>query len=165
MIRFSLRCDNAHEFETWFKDSAAYERMSAAGMVDCPVCGDTHISKALMAPAIRKTRGVKGRAAAPPATVAPSAAEAAAETDAQTPRLAAGPMPAQVVALLQRMRQEIEKSCDYLGKDFAKEARRIHEGEAEARGIYGEATEAEAEALREDGIEVARLPWVPRADG
>jgi hypothetical protein len=159
MIRFSLRCDNAHEFESWFKDSAAYERMSAAGMVDCPTCGDTRVNKALMAPAIRKTRGVKGRPAPAPAVAAPP------PSDDQSPRLAAGPMPAQVVALLQRMRQEVEKSCDYLGKDFAKEARRIHEGEAEPRGIYGEATEAEAEALRDDGIDVARLPWVPRADG
>ena len=161
MIRFSLRCDNAHEFESWFKDGAAYERMSAAGLVDCPVCGDTRVSKALMAPAIRKAPGVKGRApvAAPPAE-APKA-----EPESQAPRLAAGPMPAQVVALLQRMRQEIEKNCEDMGKDFAKEARRIHEGEAEPRGIYGEATEAEAEALREEGIEVARLPWVPRADG
>lgn len=160
MIRFSLRCDNAHEFESWFKDSAAFERMSAAGLVDCPACGDSRVSKALMAPAIRKTRGVKGRAPAPA-----EAAPPAPPSDDQAPRLAAGPMPAQVVALLQRMRQEVEKSCDYLGKDFAKEARRIHEGEAEPRGIYGEATEAEAEALREDGIDVARLPWVPRADG
>lgn len=160
MIRFSLRCDNAHEFESWFKDGDAYERMAAAGLVDCPVCGDTKVSKALMAPAIRKTPGVKGRASAPVPAEAPKA-----EAGSETPRLAAGPMPAQVVALLQRMRQEIEKNCDYLGKDFAKEARRIHEGEAEPRGIYGEATEAEAEALREDGIEVARLPWVPRADG
>jgi hypothetical protein len=158
MIRFSLRCDNAHEFESWFKDGAAFDRMAAAGLVDCPVCGDTKVSKALMAPAIRKTPGVKGRAPAPAEAPKPSA-------DDQAPRLAAGPMPAQVVALLQRMRQEIEANCENMGKDFAKEARRIHEGEAEPRGIYGEATEAEAEALREDGIEVARLPWVPRADG
>ncbi|WP_431302523.1 DUF1178 family protein [Sediminicoccus sp. BL-A-41-H5] len=159
MIRFSLRCDNAHEFESWFKDSDAYDRMAAAGLVDCPVCGDTKVSKALMAPAIRKTPGVKGRAPVA-AAEAPKPA-----TDDQAPRLAAGPMPAQVVALLQRMRQEIEANCENMGKDFAKEARRIHEGEAEPRGIYGEATEAEAEALREEGIEVARLPWVPRADG
>jgi hypothetical protein len=167
MIRFSLRCDNGHEFDSWFKDSAAHERMSAAGLVDCPVCGDTRVSKALMAPAIRKTRGVKGRAEAPvaklPAVEAPAAKPP--EPDSEAPRLAAGPMPAQIVALLQRMRSEIEKSCEHVGKDFAKEARRIHEGEAEPRGIYGEATEAETEALREDGIDVARLPWVPRADG
>jgi hypothetical protein len=162
MIRFSLRCGHGHEFESWFKDSAAHERMAAAGLVDCPVCGDTHVSKALMAPAIRKTRGVKGRPVAEPVE-APPAKPPVPEPEA--PRLAAGPMPAQMVALLQRMRTEVEKSCEYLGKDFAKEARRIHEGEAEPRGIYGEATEAETEALREDGIEVARLPWVPRADG
>lgn len=162
MICFSLRCDNGHEFDSWFKDGAAHTRMAAAGLVDCPVCGDTRVSKALMAPAVRKTRGVKGRAEAPPAE-APVAKPPPPETEA--PRLAAGPMPAQMVALLQRMRSEVEKSCEYLGKNFAKEARRIHEGEAEPRGIYGEATDAETEALREDGIEVARLPWVPRADG
>jgi len=162
MIRFSLRCHNAHEFESWFKDSAAHDRMAAVGLVDCPVCGDTRISKALMAPAIRKTRGVKGRAEAPPPEAAPPKS---AEPETEAPRLAAGPMPAQIVALLQRMRSEVEKSCENMGKDFAKEARRIHEGEAEPRGIYGEATEAETEELREDGIDVARLPWVPRADG
>jgi hypothetical protein len=160
MIRFSLRCQNAHEFESWFKDGEAHARMASAGLLECPVCGDTHITKALMAPAIKKARGVKGRAeAAPPAAVAPKPPEA------EAPRLAAGPMPAQIVALLQRMRGEIEKSCDYVGQDFAKEARRIHEGEVPPRGIYGEATEADTEALREDGIDVARLPWVPRADG
>lgn len=165
MIRFSLRCDSGHDFDSWFKDSAAHDRMAAAGLVDCPVCGDTRVSKALMAPAIRKTRGVKGRAEAAKPSAPEVPAAQLSEPDHEAPRLAAGPMPAQIVALLQRMRSEIEKSCEHVGKDFAKEARRIHEGEAEARGIYGEATEAETEALREDGIEVARLPWVPRADG
>jgi hypothetical protein len=163
MIRFSLRCDNGHEFDSWFKDGAAHERMAAAGLVDCPVCGDTRVTKALMAPSIRKTRGVKGRAEAPP--IETPVSKPAPPPEDEAPRLAAGPMPAQMVALLQRMRSEVEKSCEYLGKGFAKEARRIHEGEAEPRGIYGEATDAETEALREDGIEVARLPWVPRADG
>lgn len=152
MIRFSLRCQNNHEFESWFKDSAAHERMAAAGMLECPVCGDTHVTKALMAPAITRKGAAK---------IQPEAAPAAAEA----PRLAAGPMPAQIVALLQRMRHEVEQSCDYVGQNFAKEARRIHEGEAEPRGIYGEASEADTEALREDGIDIARLPWVPRADG
>jgi len=159
MIRFSLRCAEAHEFESWFKDGAAFDRMAAAGLVECPVCGGTQVAKALMAPAIRKARAVKGRAevpaaAAPPAKPVPAPA-----------RAAAGPMPAQLLALLQRMRAEVEKNCDYVGPGFAEEARRIHQGEAEARGIYGEASEEETEALREEGIEVARLPWVPRSDG
>lgn len=159
MIRFSLRCAEAHEFESWFKDSAAFDRMSAAGLVECPVCGDTHVTKALMAPAIRKAPGVKGRAEAP------AAVPAKPQPSAPTGRVAAGPLPAQMLALLQRMRAEVEKNCDYVGPDFAEEARRIHQGEAEARGIYGEATEEETEALREEGIEVARLPWVPPSDG
>ncbi|WP_424814157.1 DUF1178 family protein [Roseococcus sp. YIM B11640] len=161
MIRFSLRCQNDHEFDSWFKDSAAYDRMAQHGLVECPVCGGTDVSKALMTPAVAKVPGVKGRAeAAVPAKAAPAPAPAA-----DGPRHAAGPMPAQMIALLQRMRAEVEKSCDYVGEDFAKEARRIHEGEAEARGIYGEASDEEAEALRDDGIDVARLPWVPRSDG
>lgn len=164
MIRFSLRCTNAHEFESWFQDSAGFDRMAAAGLVECPLCGDAQVIKALMAPAIRKTRGMKGRAEAPAATP-PAAPPAPAPANPEAGRVAAGPLPAQMLALLQRMRAEVEKSCDYVGPNFAEEARRIHEGEAEARGIYGEASEADTEALREDGIEVARLPWVPRSDG
>jgi hypothetical protein len=78
---------------------------------------------------------------------------------------AAGPVPAQVVALLQRMRAEVEKHCDYVGAEFAEEARKMQRGESDLRGIYGEASDADAEALRDEGIEVARIPWVPRADG
>jgi len=156
MICFSLRCQNAHEFESWFKDGVAYERIAASGMIECPICGDAQVTKALMAPAIAKVSGAKGRSEA---TVTPTGAA----TD--TARMAAGPMPAQMVALLQRMRSEVEKSCEYVGPGFAEEARRIHTGEAEARGIYGEASDSEADQLRDDGIDVARLPWVPRADG
>jgi len=170
MIRFTLRCENDHSFESWFKDGAAFDRMAAAGLVECPVCGDTHVTKALMAPAIARTPGVKGRperasapAAAPPPEKPVETKPVPADPDA--PRMAAGPLPAQMLALLQRMRAEVEKNCDYVGEDFATEARRIHNGEADARGIYGEATDDEAEALRDDGIEVARLPWVPRSDG
>ncbi|TCH98564.1 DUF1178 family protein [Roseococcus sp. SYP-B2431] len=160
MIRFSLRCENEHQFESWFKDGAAYDRMAEAGLVECPTCGEARVSKALMTPAVAKAPGVKGRAEAPPALPAKPPAP-----PAEGPHHAAGPMPAQVVALLQRMRHEIETNCDYVGPDFAKEARRIHEGEVEARGIYGEASDEEAEALRDDGIDIARLPWVPRSDG
>lgn len=159
MIRFSLRCENDHQFESWFKDGAAYDKMAGAGLVECPTCGATHVSKALMTPAVAKAPGVKGRPEAVPAKLpAPT-------PPADGPRHAAGPMPAQVVALLQRMRQEIETNCDYVGPDFAREARRIHDGEVEARGIYGEASDEEAEALRDDGIEIARIPWVQRSDG
>ena len=162
MIHYRLRCEAAHEFESWFANAAGFDRQAQAGMVECPVCGDTRVSRALMTPAVPR----KGRAAK--RAEVPTELEAPPPVPAPSPspeKLAAGPMPAQMVALLQRMRGEIEKNCDYVGDGFAEEARRIHYGEAETRGIYGEATEAEREALSDEGIEVGRIPWMPRADG
>nr|WP_307140196.1 DUF1178 family protein [Pseudoroseomonas cervicalis] len=162
MIHYQLRCDQDHGFDGWYKDSAAFEKLAAARLIDCPVCGSDKVQRALMAPAIARTRD-----AAPPPAEAPAAAPPAAPPAPPpgAPQAAAGPMPAQLVALLQRMRAEVEKSCDYVGSDFAEEARRMHRGESERRGIYGETSDAEAEALNEEGIDIARLPWVPRADG
>jgi hypothetical protein len=171
MIRYDLRCSEAHEFDGWFKDSAAFEKLAASGLLECPVCGGTEVSKRLMAPAVRKAPGVKGRPeapadrrpsspAAPPAPPPPPAAPPAGAAVAGRP-----PIPAQVVAVLQRLRAEVERHCDYVGRDFAEEARKIHRGESERGGIYGEATDSEAEALEAEGIAVARMPWVPRADG
>jgi len=161
MIHYQLRCESGpepHAFDGWFKDSAAFDRLAAAGLVECPSCGGTRVARALMTPAIGKPRPEP----APPPPAArpepPPAAPAAAKP------MAAGPMPAEMRAMLQRMRAEIEKNCDYVGRDFAEEARRMHRGESGRRGIYGEATDAEAEALREEGIEAARIPWVPLAD-
>jgi hypothetical protein len=165
MIHYQLRCAATHEFDGWFQDSAVFDKLAKAGFVECPHCGSTQVERALMAPAVvkrrRKARPAPQPEAPPPAAEAPPAQLPAAPTQ----RVAAGPIPAQLVALLQRMRAEVEKNCDYVGEGFAEEARRIHHGESESRGIYGEATEAEAEALADEGIDVARLPWVPRADG
>jgi hypothetical protein len=74
-------------------------------------------------------------------------------------------LPDHMRAMLQRLRAEVEKNCDYVGEQFADEARRIHRGESDVRGIYGETTPEQAEALADEGIEVNRIPWVPRADG
>ncbi|MBE9604146.1 DUF1178 family protein [Acetobacteraceae bacterium H6797] len=157
MIHYQLRCEAGHEFDGWFKDSAGFEKQAAAGLVECPVCGVTKVTRALMAPNIAKTREALPASQATP----PAAGEGQ--------MAAAGPMPAQMLALLQRLRAEVEKNCDYVGANFAEEARRIHreaeEGTPPQRGIYGEASEAETEALRDEGIEVGRLPWVPRSDG
>lgn len=161
MIHYRLRCDAAHEFESWFAGSAAFDKQAAAGLVECPLCGSVRVERALMTPAVARAPGVKGRPE-PVSEVVPAHVGPSREA---TSKLASGPIPAQLVALLQRMRAEVEKNCDYVGPNFADEARRIHEGEAEARGIYGEATPAEAEALREDGIEIGQIPWLPRADG
>ena len=165
MIHYKLRCAAAHEFEGWFQDSAGFDKLAQAGLVECTVCGSTQVERALMAPAVVSSRKKAKPPAPPPAPPSGTAAPEAPPPAPTGPQMAAGPIPAQLVAMLQRLRTEVEKSCDYVGKDFAEEARKIHNGEAEARGIYGEASDAEAEALAEDGIDVARLPWVPRADG
>ncbi len=153
MIHYQLRCEQAHEFDGWFADSAGFEFQAARGLVECPTCGSVKVERALMAPAVPK----KGRP--PRKTRKPASAEA--------PPVAIGgeKVPDQVRAMLQRLRDEVERNCDYVGDAFADEARKIHTGESEARGIYGESTPEEAEALAEDGIEISRIPWVPRADG
>lgn len=165
MIHYQLRCTSTaeeHAFDGWYKDSAAFETLLKAGLVDCPVCGGTSVARALMAPAIPK-KGRPARNAVVPAP--PVEPVAAASAPAETAPVAAGPMPAQLRAMLQKLRAEVEKNCDYVGSDFADEARRMQRGDSERRGIFGEATDAEAEALQEEGIEVGRIPWVPRADG
>lgn len=150
MIHYALRCDSAHEFDGWFKDSATFEKTAKRGLIECPICGSTKVTRALMAPAVASSRSEDV-----PATAA---------VPASPRKSVAGPIPAALYAALQRMRAEIERTCDYVGADFAAEARRIHAGESKPRGIYGEASPEDAEALREDGIEVHAIPWVPRAD-
>lgn len=166
MIRYELRCDQAHEFDGWFKDSAAFDKLAELGLVECPHCGPTKVAKRLMAPAIPK-KGRPARNSKPEALPTPVAEPPAPPPSPPAPALPAAAlaaMPAELRAMLQHMRTEIEKNCDYVGPDFAEEARKIHHGEAEARGIFGEASEDEAEALREEGIEIARIPWVPPSD-
>jgi len=152
MIHYQLRCGGDHAFDGWFKDSAAFELQVRRGLVACPECGNTDVGRALMAPAV----ATRPRAA--PAESAPAQPETVPERRAVVPDA--------VRAVLQRLRSEVEKHCDYVGADFAAEARRIHRGESDRRrGIYGEALPTQAESLAEDGIEIARIPWVPRADG
>jgi hypothetical protein len=135
MILFDLRCGSGHVFEAWFKNGDAYEAQAAGHEIACPVCGDTRIEKAPMAPRIAKSRGESEEAA----------------TRAR----------ARIMQELTELRQKVEENCDYVGDRFAEEARRIHYGEVDERGIYGEATEAETTELKEEGIEVGRIPWVP----
>jgi len=157
MIHYQLCCSRGHEFDGWFSDSAAFDKQAKRGLVECPVCADVKVGRAMMAPAVA-TRD------APPAPV--EKPRAATETQAApSAPVAGGKMPAHLRAMLQHMRAEIEKHCDYVGPAFAEEARKMHHGESEKRGIYGETTPSEAETLAEEGIEVSRIPWVPRSDG
>jgi hypothetical protein len=162
MIHYQLRCDQDHEFDGWFNGSTGFEQQAHRGLIECPECGATKVTRALMAPAV-STRAVAPREA--PEPTPPPAPVQQVLPPAPPPGMAGLPMPARLVALLQRMRVEVEKNCDYVGPSFAEEARKIHRGEAEERGIYGETTPDEAETLAEEGIEIHSIPWVPPADG
>src|SRR5579875_1536199 len=156
MIVFTLKCDEGHEFETWFRDGAAYERQARRGLVTCPDCGSTAVEKAPMAP--RLGRSSKSDPAPQPRPKAPAAGAAAPMPPA--PMMPdRPPTPAEFRRALQVLRRHIEANCENVGKGFAEEARRIHRGEAKARGIYGDATPAEAKKLADEGIEIAAIPW------
>ncbi len=150
MIVYDLKCRKDHVFEAWFPDSASFTAQAEAGKVVCPVCGSKKVSKALMAPNVVAR---KGRETAPLPAEKP-AGEAAAMADSAK----AG----ELRRMLRELRDHVEKSCDYVGEQFAEEARKIHYGESDPRGIYGETSDAEAKELQEEGIEVARVPWLPR---
>jgi hypothetical protein len=166
MILYRLRCSRGHEFDSWFKDSKTYERQEKKSLVGCAVCGDAKVTRALMAPRLGTKGNKKSTAAttveAPmPAPVAPPPEVQQAQ---QQMAALARQMPKELREALVKVRSEIEKNCEHVGDKFAEEARKIHYGESDKRGIYGETTDKEAEELAEEGIEFGRLPWVPRGN-
>lgn len=144
MIRYSLTCEHGHDFESWFKDSAAYDQLSELGQITCSICGIPDVRKTVMAPAI----GGTGKGDATP-------------VDGPEP-LSKPANPAE--AMIAQMRDHLQKNSDYVGKEFAQEARRIHDGESDQRSIWGEATAEDAKSLHDDGVPVAPLPFMPRRD-
>jgi len=161
MIHYDLRCGEGHIFDGWFRSSAAFDQQAERGLLDCPVCASTSVRRAIMAP--RLNRG----AASPKQEAAQlheSKSVAVPDGTATSAPAQVKNMPAEIRAVLQRIRAEVEERCDYVGPRFAEEARAIHYGETPSRPIYGETTPEQAESLAEDGIDVARIPWVPRAD-
>jgi len=153
MIRYALNCDNKHEFEIWFGNSADYDKQRKRKLVTCPQCGSNKVEKAIMAPAI--SRGGKRKQAAVP--VANDAAPApASEAVAMM-----SPQEREFRAKLRELREHIVKNADNVGKRFPEEARKMHYGEIEHRSIYGEASPEEARELQDEGIEFHPLPILP----
>ena len=142
MIRYDLECDKGHTFDGWFSDSASYDKQAAAGIVECPLCGSSDVHKTLMAPGIPAKSNTK----ADPQPVMQNAPN--------TPA-------AELTDMIRKLRAHVEENSEYVGPRFAEEARKIHYKEAEARGIYGEATVEDAKELSEEGIEVQPLPLLP----
>jgi hypothetical protein len=138
VIVYTLVCGDGHAFEGWFKDSAAYDAQAAGGSLSCPSCGNASIQKAIMAPAVKGS-----------ATKAKGASEPTPAERQKMQQFAAG------------FRKFVEENAEYVGRRFPEEARKIHYGQAEERGIYGESTVAEAKELIEEGIEVAPMPPDP----
>ena len=139
MINYSLHCENGHEFDGWFRDSAAFDEQAAAGVIACPSCGSVKVQKALMAPAVATDK--KGGDAV--STLMPGGED----TEARD--------------MLRKLREHVIANADDVGDKFAEEARRIHYKEAEERGIYGTATPDETRELRDAGIDVHPLPSLP----
>lgn len=135
MIQYALKCANGHSFDSWFQSADAYDKLASAGMVSCVVCGSTDVAKAVMTPRVQSAR------AAAPSITAPADPKEQALAD---------------------LRRKVEENSDYVGLNFAAEARAIHDGEAPERSIYGEARPDEARALIEDGVPVAPLPFMPQ---
>jgi hypothetical protein len=158
MILYSLRCEKRHEFEAWFASSAAFERQVKRGQISCPRCGTLKVDKAPMAPSILKSAKRKRVEKSPDKDNVAAAAQAVPPAQPETHRLAAH---GELAKAMRKLRTEIESKSEYVGQRFPEEARKIHYEEAPARGIYGEATSEEAQALSEEGIEFFPLPTLP----
>ena len=147
MIHYRLRCNAEHEFEAWFQNSSAFEKQAESGLLSCPDCGSSEVSRALMAPALQGTH----RETVPVPAQSPEQKQVATHSQAQA------------LALKQQLltlRRKIEQNFDNVGDRFAEEARKIHYGDTDVRGIYGDTTPQEREALADEGIEVGTVPWL-----
>ena len=144
MIRFSLECHRGHHFESWFKSNSAYDSLSASKLLECPVCGSSEVNKTLMTPRLRiAKKSEKPENCVPQEQLQPAEHESKA------------------AHALKKLKSYVEENSEYVGTEFASEARAIHSGEAPSRAIFGEAQLAEARNMVDEGIPIAPLPWIP----
>jgi hypothetical protein len=155
MIRYALVCEKGHDFESWFQDSAAYDKQVKRKLVTCPHCGSAKVGKAIMAPRLAGAR--KRGARAEPAAAAPAPENA----QEKAPVAMISPQEQELRGKLKELRDHLTKNADHVGPKFPEEARKMHYGETEHRSIYGEASPDEARRLAEEGIEFHPLPILP----
>ena len=155
MIRYALVCQQGHQFESWFQDSAAYDKQARRGLVTCPQCGSAKVEKAIMAPRLSTT--AKKR----PAPVEAPVALSEAPPPTQAPVAMISPQEHEVRAKLKELRDHLTKNADNVGTKFPEEARKMHYGEIAHRSIYGVASPEEAKELSEEGVEFHPLPVLP----
>jgi hypothetical protein len=152
MIRYNLRCDRGHAFESWFQSSSAYETQEKRKLVSCPACGSVKVERAIMAPQIVSKNSEASAAPSPAASTEVAA-------PASTPLMMA--QERELRAKLKELRDHIVKNADNVGERFPNEARKMHYGDIEHRPIYGEASPEEARSLIDEGVEVSPLPVLP----
>jgi hypothetical protein len=156
MIHYALICEQGHNFESWFQDSAAFDKQAKRGLVTCPHCGSAKVEKAIMAPRLASSRKRHASAEAPvPAAPAPEKAQEKATVAMISPQ------EHEFRAKLKELREHLTKNADNVGPKFPEEARKMHYGEIEHRSIYGEASPKDAKDLAEEGIEFHPLPILP----
>jgi hypothetical protein len=160
MIRYALRCERDHTFESWFQTSSAFEQQVKRKLVSCPVCNSVKVEKAIMAPQIVSKKGRReAEAPSPQPQPQPQPAADPAPAQGSTPLLMA--QERELRTKLKELRDHIVKNADNVGEPFPNEARKMHYGEIEHRPIYGEASPEEARALIDEGVEVSPLPVLP----
>ncbi|MHC2434611.1 DUF1178 family protein [Bradyrhizobium sp. USDA 4451] len=152
MIRYTLRCERGHQFESWFQSSSAYESQERRHLIDCPSCGSDKVERAIMAPRVVSKKGRE------PAQKPPVAPVEAASTESTSLMMA---QERELRSKLKELRDHIVKNADNVGERFPNEARKMHYGDIEHRPIYGEASPEEARALIDEGVEVSPLPTLP----
>ena len=153
MIKFSLTCNKKHIFEVWFRSSDDFEKQKEMGYLECPNCGDMNITKALMAPAVRSSKKKKSNTLDLKKNQNSDSLEIGKTTSVVSGQ-------DQIKSTLRMIRSYVEKNCENVGNNFAKEARLINEGASKPRGIYGKASKQEAEELIDEGIDLTAIPWV-----
>jgi hypothetical protein len=146
VIRYTLACDRKHEFESWFADSAAYDKQAKRGLVTCPQCGSAKVEKAIMAPQLANTKK-RGKSVVASAPAEPVAMLSPQETELRQK--------------LKEIRDHLTKNSEHVGPKFSEEAKKMHYGEIEHRSIYGEASPEQAKELAEEGVEFHPLPVLP----
>lgn len=156
MIRYALKCANDHSFESWFQGASAFDTLTASGMVACPACASTDVKKAIMAPRVRTARG----AAEQPNPETETAQVPAPATGGATGGVLSKPASPAEKAMA-ALKKKVEENSEYVGMNFASEARAMHDGDTPERAIYGEAKLEEAKSLIEDGVPVTPLPFAP----
>jgi hypothetical protein len=146
MIRYALVCAKGHSFESWFQNSAAYDKQAKRNLVTCPACGSAKVEKEIMSPRLAGS-GKRAQASVP--------------SSEKTPVAIVSPQEHELRKKLKELRAHLTQNADYVGQKFPEEARKMHYGEIDHRSIYGEASPDEAQKLNEEGIEFHPLPVLP----